>query len=335
MQKQKNTTNKQYTKKIINWRDYTKSLIARGNITLYVSKNLINKTVVRPKKTKKAGRPQKYSDDLILLILTVREAYRLPLRQTVGFVSGFLNAIGIYWQLPDYSTLCRRMRKLQVDFCRNIRPKLNGQKLTLALDSSGLKVYGEGEWKVRKHGYSYRRTWVETHIAVNDSRDILAVINTKSDVHDATQFKSLIHNVKSNIPAGTVDIVIGDGAYDVNEFYRYAEDEWFYFIAPPPKNATIRIRGGRRVGISDEPGWEERNDVVSRIGEIGMENWKKEVGYHRRSIVENAFYRLKTIFGSNLKSRGEQNQYTEQCIRASLINRFNQMGLPKYAVIAK
>ncbi|MDR2336568.1 MAG: IS5/IS1182 family transposase, partial [Candidatus Nomurabacteria bacterium] len=123
----------------------------------------------------------------------------------------------------------------------------------------------------------------------------------------------------------------GDGAYDVNDFYQYAGDEWFYFIAPPPKNATIRVRGGRRVGIKDEPGWEERNAVVTRIGEIGMDNWKREVGYHRRSLVQNTFFRLKTIFGDKLKSRTIGSQYAEQCIRASLINRFNQLGLPRYA----
>jgi hypothetical protein len=336
MKKTKNNTtpnniNTKATKKIGNWNKYNKSLQERGNITLYISRKLITKTALAPKKTKLAGRPKKYSDDLILLILTVRTVYHLPLRQTTGFVAGFLSAIGVNWSLPDYSTLSRRMQKLEVDFCRDIRSKLNGQKLTLSLDSSGLKVYGEGEWKVRKHGCSYRRTWVETHIAVNDSRDILGLINTKSNVHDASQFKPLIRAVKHNLPAGVIDTVIGDGAYDVNEFYHYAEDEWFYFIAPPPKNATIRVTGGRRVGIKDQSGWEERNHIVSRIAEIGLESWKQEVGYHRRNIVENTFYRLKTIFGDKLRSRTVESQYTEQCIRASLINRYNRMGLPEYA----
>ena len=327
-----NTTHINNNKKIINWGEYSNSLKARGDITLYISRKLIEKTALAPRKTKRAGRPRKYSDDLILLILTVREVYRLPLRQTSGFVSSFLKATGINWQLPDYSTLSRRMQKLEVDFCRDIRSKLNGQKLTLSLDSSGLKVYGEGEWKVRKHGYSYRRTWVETHIAVNDSRDILGLINTKSNVHDATQFKPLVEATKTAVPNSNIDVVIGDGAYDVNEFYHYAEDEWFYFIAPPQRNATTRVTGGRRVGIKDQPGWEERNDVVTKISEIGLENWKQEVGYHRRSIVENTFYRLKIIFGDRLRSRTVESQYVEQCIRASLINKYNQLGLPKYVI---
>lgn len=347
-----NSNTKPATRKIANWSSYNRSLVQRGNLSVYVSEAMANKAFLKPKKDHRNGHPLEYSNDLILLMLTIRELFRLPLRQTAGFVSGLLQSMKLDWPLPDYSTVSRRMGKLQVDFCH----KFHGQNIVLLLDSSGFKVFGEGEWKVRKHGYSYRRTWRETHIAIDyQSRDIVGLINTKSGVHDNTQLRPLLKQVRTRIgscntwlgsngrpgqqTAGNgpkIATIIGDGAYDAKDNYLLAkklsleEGSTMTFIAPPPKNATINVSGSRRNGIYDTPGWEERNDIVLRIDDIGTDKWKQEVGYHRRSLVENAFYRMKTIFGSNLKSRKTTTQYAEQCLRASLINRFNQLGLPSY-----
>ena len=65
-----------------------------------------------------------------------------------------------------------------------------------------------------------------------------------------------------------------------------------------------------------------------------MDGWKADVDYGRRSLVENAFYRWKTIFGGNLKSRKTDTQFTEQCLRAKIINNFNRIGLPKYELVS-
>jgi hypothetical protein len=233
--------------------------------------------------------------------------------------------MGINWQLPNYSTLSRRMKGLDVDFCHGFR----GHNMTLLLDSSGFKVFGEGEWKVRKHGLGYRRTWRTTHIAVDfETRNIVGLINTKSDVHDNTQLKPLLDKVQDKHSATTV---IGDGAYDAKASYLLSKKRNLEFIVPPPKNATEHFNM-YHYHIYDQPGWQERNAVVRRVDEVGIDNWKAETKYHRRSLVENTFYRFKTSFGGNLKSRTEPAQYTEQCIRASLINRFNEIGLPKYTI---
>ena len=89
----------------------------------------------------------------------------------------------------------------------------------------------------------------------------------------------------------------------------------------------------RRYLLYDAPGWEERNAVIRHIEEWGLDGWKADVDYHRRSLVENTFNRLKTIFGEKLRSRREETQRAEQCVRASLINRFNAMGLPRYTMV--
>jgi transposase len=225
--------------------------------------------------------------------------------------------MGIGWRLPDYSTLSRRMGRLNVDFCHRFLSKTGaGDGVVLLIDSSGFKVFGEGEWKVRKHGFGYRRTWRETHLGVDfNSRDIIGLVNTKSGTHDNTQLKPLVEQVQVK---HRIEAIIGDGAYDAKENYLLARRLGIEFIAPPPKNATEHINM-YRYHIYDKPGWEERNAVVRHVEEFGLDGWMADVEYHRRSLVENTFYRLKTIFGGNLKSRRETTQYTEQCIRASLI----------------
>jgi hypothetical protein len=317
------------SRRVTNWRTYNQALVSRGNISVYVSEAIAKNVFSKPSRRKnhQGGHPVEYQDDLILFMLTIRELLHLPLRQTIGFVTGLLLSmkLSLSWHLPDYSTLSRRMAKLKVDFCRNF----HGQNIVLLLDSSGFKVFGEGEWKVRKHGLGYRRTWRETHIAVDlRSRNIIGVINTKPSIGDSTQLKPLLKQVQAR--RHQITTVIGDGAYDAKANYTMTQDLGLEFIVPPPKNATEHINM-YHYHIYDKPGWEKRNAVVRRIEEVGATKWKQETGYHRRSLVENSFMRLKTIFGGNLKSRTEQAQYTEQCIRAKLINQFNQMGLPEYA----
>ena len=317
---------------MVNWGEYNHSLINRGNVSVYISEALAKQVFTRPRKSGKVGRPFTYQDPLIELILTLRELMHLPLRQTIGFVTGLLLGMSISWKLPDYSTLCRRMGKLRVSYCR----KSNRGDIVLLLDSSGFKVFGEGEWKVKKHGVGYRRTWRETHIAVDfATRDILGFINTESDTHDATQFQPLIHIAQKSISdKGKLSTIIGDGAYDVNRFYHEARSSDFEFIAPPRKDAVEHLNfNARHYEWRDTPGWEDRNAVVRHCDEYGVDGWKADVDYHRRSLVENAFYRIKTIFGANLKSHKEDTQYVEQGIRIKLINRFNRTGLPKYEML--
>ncbi len=300
--KSKNTTYKHYiTKKIINWPEYNKSLKNRGNLSIFISEDVVrNGRIILPSKTNKPGRPQEYSDALIELILTIRVLFRLPLRQTTGFIQFLFSSMGIMGKLPDYTTLGKRMSTLNIRYLSKLNRITDG--VVMLIDSSGFKVFGEGEWKVRKHGKDKRRTWRQTHIAINHAtRDIIGLINTSAHVHD---------NSKDN--------------------YLLGREEKFEMIAPPPKNATEHLNTGWHHQWYDTPGWEERNTVIRHIEEYGIDGWMADVEYHRRSLVENAFSRLKIIFGEHLKSRKEPTQYTEQCIKAKIINTFNQLGLPQY-----
>ena len=339
--KQKSTTHTQYissgqsktqpqqhrkasSQRITNWSTYNKALVDRGSISLYVDEAVATQAGASPARTGKAGHPQQYSDDLILFVLTLRELFHLPLRQAVGFTRDILTFSGVVWRLPDYSTLSRRMGSLSVDVSHGVRR----QGVVFLLDSSGFKVFGEGEWKVRKHGLGYRRTWRETHIAIDFvSRDIIGLVNTRPSVGDATQLVPLLDQAMGHHDITTI---IGDGAYDTKSTYLLARELGVELITPPRKDATEHLNM-YHYQLYDQPNWKERNEVVRRVDEVGLAQWKQETGYHRRSLVENSFFRLKKLFGDNLKSRTEASQYTEQCIRASLLNRFNAGGLPSYA----
>ena len=328
------THNHNTTKKILNWSEYNKSLKSRGDLSVFISESLIKDgNLVLPAKTGKPGRPMEYTDELIEFVLTIRELFHMPLRQATGFVEFLFKMMGLS-ESPDYTTVSKRMPNIKVRYQRKINRSIDGgASIVMLIDSSGFKVFGEGEWKVRKHGANKRRTWRETHIALDyATRDVIGLTNTSAHTHDNTQLKPLLQQV---ICQGgyKVETVIGDGAYEAKDNYDLVAGFHTSIIAPPQKNAVCHydLKDGRLIDI---PGYKERNKIIRAMMRAGgLEKWKEQVDYHRRSLVENAFYRWKTIFGSDLKSRKEDTQYTEQCLRAKIINTFNELGLPKYGLV--
>lgn len=326
-----NTTQKNYiTKKIINWSEYNKSLKNRGKLSIFISEDIIRDgRLVMPNKTGKPGRPMEYADELIEFILTVRTLLRMSLRQVAGYIEDIFESMGLDAKVPDYTTLGKRIAHTHIRYSRKVARK---HDVVMLIDSSGFKVFGEGEWKVRKHGTEKHRTWRETHIAVDyATRDIIGLINTTAHVHDNTQLRPLLSQVREH--GYKVGTVIGDGAYDSKDNYLLGRKENFAMITPPPKNAIEHLNTGWYHQWYDTPGWEERNAVIRHIEEYGIDGWAADVDYNRRSLVENAFSRLKTIFGERLKSRNETTQYVEQCIKAKILNKFNELGLPKYEYV--
>lgn len=287
-----------------------------------------------PVKTGRLGRPLEYTDKLMEFVLTIRELFHLPLRQATGFIEFLFKMMGISG-LPDYTTVSKKMNGIKVRYQSRVKHTANNDSgIVMLIDSSGFKVFGEGEWKVREHGTSKRRTWRETHIALDyETRNIIGFTNTSFHTHNNTQLKPLLEQVVYHNGC-KVETVIGDGAYEAKNNYKLVAEFDASIIAPPQKNAVYHydLKDGR---IVDIPGHKERNKIIRAIKRLGgLAEWKNEVGYHRKSLVENAFYRWKTIFGDHLKSRKDETQYIEQCLRAKIINKFNELGLPKYEMVS-
>src|SRR5215467_2997327 len=161
--------NKKHTYRIKNWPKYNRSLIQRGDITLWCSDDAIGSWIL-PNEGKR-GRPIMYSDEAILCALMIKVVYRLPLRALEGFLISLLELFGILLPVPSYTQICRRAASLG----QTVKRLSSKKNITdIVLDSSGLKVYGEGEWKVRQHGKSKRRTWRKIHLGIcSDSQEIV------------------------------------------------------------------------------------------------------------------------------------------------------------------
>src|SRR5579884_438915 len=128
-----------------NWKEYTQALRQRGSLTLWVEEAALCGWI-NPTQSGKRGASDFYSDSAILCCLTLKQIYHLPLRQLQGFLISVFSLMQVDLPVPDYSTLSRRGERLGV-----VLPhKDTDGPLSLVVDSTGFKVYGEGEWKVRQ-----------------------------------------------------------------------------------------------------------------------------------------------------------------------------------------
>jgi DDE family transposase len=306
-----NKPRRQY--RIRNWRDYNSALVRRGSLTLWVEQGVVNRWRDTASPAKR-GRRRLYSDLAITCALTLREVYGLPLRATQGLVRSVLRLLGAELSAPHYSTLSRRAAALEVKL-----PRLGKGSLHLAVDSTGVKLYGEGEWKVRLHGKEKRRTWRKLHLLLDHrTHECVALSMTDKDVLDRWELPGLLDVVE-----GTAAEVLGDGAYDFEGCYKAIHGAGARAVIPP--QARARVRSG--------PEFRDRNAAVLRGREVGREEWKKEAGYHRRSLAETAMMRLKTIFSDKLKAREWRRQETELRVRCAAMNRMTSLGMPRsYAI---
>ncbi len=189
--------------RVKNWRDYDKSLVQRGSLTFWIDDEALKAWAYQ-------GPPQQgsqfdYSDLAIQMTLTIREVFRLTNRATEGLVQSLFQLLQVDLKAPDHSTLSRRGKTLKVTLPKRVQGELH-----LVLDSSGLKVYGEGEWKVRQHGWSKRRTWRKMHLAIDaGSGEIQAAILTEAGIHDAEVAPAMLQQVEQPIAS-----VSADGSYD-------------------------------------------------------------------------------------------------------------------------
>lgn len=268
--------------RVRNWREYDRVLVERGNITVWFDEAFLREHW-RPAANGKRGAPFEYSDLAIQTLRVLKAVFHLPYRALEGFGRSLMKLMLLALPIPDHTQLSRRAKTLRVAIpCR-----ASAEPLHVVVDSTGMKIYGEGEWKVRQHGVSKRRTWRKVHLAVNaGSKDVIGVEVTTVEWSDGEVFESLLDQVEGNI-----EQVDGDGAYDTRGAYDAAAARGARRVVPPRENAVP---------------WEEghpRTQALENIAQHGRKEWKKIAGYHRRSLAENAMYRFKPLFGDRLACR--------------------------------
>ena len=219
--------------------------------------------------------------------------------------------------VPDFSTLCRRQRDLNVQIPYS-RSKAG---LHLLVDSTGIKFLGEGEWKCKKHGAEYRRQWRKLHIGIDaDTLQIRAICVTSNNVSDASMLCDLLEQLP---PDEALKSLTGDGAYDTQPAYEAVIRRGAIPIIPARKNARVR-RGTV---------FEHRNAAIAVCRRLGRSIWKRWIGYHRRSLVETKMNCIKRL-GECVMSRTFERQVNELHIRAAILNRFTELGRPQTAAVA-
>jgi IS5 family transposase len=272
-------------------------------------------------RTGRRGHPLRYTETAILCMATLEEVYGLPLRATEGLMRSVLRLLGTQLSVPDYTTLCRRRRSLEVELPRRAKQ----QPLHMVVDSTGIKVYGEGEWKVRQHGYSRRRTWRKLHLGVDEATgEFVAAVVTTNGFKDSQLLADLLDQVE-----GEISQVSADGAYDSRNCYDALRGRRARAAIPPQKRARIWQHGNTKGERHS------RDENLRAIRRKGRAHWKRESGYHRRSLAETAVFRVKTIFGERVNARSFEGQAAQLLVRCATLNRMTHLGMPdSYKVAA-
>lgn len=297
--------------RVANASEYNESLRQRGDLTVWVSDD-VAEFWASPRRKTRSGQAR-YSDLAIEICLTLRVVFRLPLRQTQGFMRSIAKMMGLDLVVPDYSTISRRGKGLKIVQERHASDK----SITLIVDSTGLKIHDGCGWHEEKHGTrKARKTWRKLHIALDpDTGAIAAAELTTEHVGDETALPDLL----ARVDAGVAQF-LADGAYDgqgvadclANKFGPEIE-----IIIPPPKNAVH----GANI---------QRNQHIDAITEHGRMKWQSQTGYNQRSQVEAQIGRWKQVIGDRLQAREFDNQTVEAQIASKALNRMTTLGRAAY-----
>jgi Transposase DDE domain len=309
--------------KVTNWSEYNKNLKERYNINVWVDADLAKDWYAKKENSiqRKKGKPQDYGNASILFCLSIKYVFKMPYRGCRGFVKGYLQKIGLYLKVPCFSQICKRSEVLGFDKIIATKKKITD----ISIDSTGLKVHGEGEWKVRKHGASKRRTWMKLHIGTDiETQETVSVLLTTNSIDDGDCVADILTQTEKT--GRTINSYRGDGAYDKEKVRKQLYDKKIVQIIPQQTNAIKDKKNREHL--------EERDEAIARIKQIERKEWKKEIGYHKRSLSETNMFRFKTTFGSNLSSRTTKNQQTEVTVKCYILNKHINLAKPKSCKVA-
>ncbi len=293
-----------------NWSEYNKALENRGSINFWFSSEAIKKWRAAP--SSKAGRPFKFSDDAILPLLILKFVYHLPFRQLVGFSKSLIEMLHLSIEIPHYSCINKRMKKLQIP--TYILSKRGVPDIVF--DTSGVRIYQSGEWKKEKYGG--RRRWKKIHLGINlETKEIIFAKATNEHTHDLRHVKDVLD--RGNRRKGKLLI---DGIADTHGLYDLAAEHQKDLLTPPRK------------GACPFTGAKSRREHINLIRLLGGDDearsiWAKLTGYNQRSHVEGAFSRWKRTFGENLGSRADATINSEVYVKSLILNKMMKQNYSK------
>ena len=210
---------------------------------------------------------------------------------------------------PSYSCISKRAKTVEVQY----RLPSRGPVAHVVIDATGLKVFGEGEWKMRKHGKEKRRVWRKLHLAIDAStHEVISAVVSLESVGDNEVLPTLLNPLRRKITQ-----VSADGAYDTKACHQVLRKKGIKPTIPPRSNAGF---------------WEDghpRNEAVSALKSGHLEEWKREAGYHQRSLSETGMYRYKKLLSPQLPLRDYNAQVGEALANVKAMNKVIRLGMPK------
>jgi len=292
--------------RVENWAAYDAALRRRGDLTIWVTPEAI--AAWTPPATGRAAG------------LMLRLAFGRPWRQTEGLPGSLMRLLGLELPVPDHTAFSRRGADLEM---ASALAATDGP-VTVIIDSTGLKVFGAGEWHLEKHGGKARRTWRKLHLAVShDTGEILASELTGNEDGDASLVRPLLNEITRPINA-----VLADGAYDGEPIYCAVAER------APDAEVIIPPRATAVVSDSAETAPTRRDRHIRMIKERGRLGWRRAVQYGRRSLVEVAILRYKVLIGRSLRARTLPAQKIEAAIGCKVMNLMTSLGMPATRKVA-
>jgi hypothetical protein len=302
---------------VTNCAEYDESLRQRGDLTVWISDDALA-VWSAPTRTTPGGQPV-YSDLAIEMCLTLRMVFKQPLRQTQGLMRSIAKLLGVYITVPHFTTMSRRGNGL------SLPPQITSKSATpvhLVVDSTGLKIFGEGEWLEKKHKTKRkRRSWRKLHLGLDlVSGQIVCSDLTTDDIGDPSALPGLLDQIDA-----PVDLFLADGAYDGEPTVQTLSGRFGSAIKvtiPPPKNAILSH------DAAENPSARDRH--IADIAAHGRMAWQTSSGYNQRSRGETLMGRWKTVVGPKLRARSFENQKTETKSSVRILNRMTELGRPNF-----
>jgi hypothetical protein len=285
----------------MDWKETDKRLIRRGELILDPSLLKSHEQELKTMNKSRRGRPYLLANTYIQLLSAVRYLYQMPYRQLEGFTHN-LHTLVPALPTGDYSGLRRRILSLPVDPYHDL--KETNESVSIAVDSTGIKVEKAGGWIERKHGK--KKHYMKLHFAVNvETHEVVAMEVSTDDVHDVRALPGLVEGSGRRV---RVAEVLGDGAYDSGKVYGFLENRGIEAVINPRRNARL------------DTGPPARRRAVSQIRELGYEAWARITGYGRRWAVETAYSTFKRMFGECSLARSFESIARELVGKVALYN---------------
>jgi hypothetical protein len=227
----------------------------------------------------KEGASYRYSESFVQLLEYMRAYFHLPYRQTEGAVKA--HSSKKVPSIPDYSTINRRVNKLDV----KINERVGNNNIVIALDSTGIKATNREVSGCLINGECKKRLLKDTYVAVDiKKKKILSLQVTSEEVHDGNRLKKLVDNASEN----NIDVkrVIADGAYDSKENFRYLFDNDI--------EAAIKVRKNSS-STSMNCCYPRKVTILEQLKDF--KKWKNSISYGYRWMAETVFSSMKRMFG--------------------------------------